>query len=150
MRTNADLTVYNKYIDPATRSEAYQRASIKAVTWEGRKGGTVLTSGGQIELDLARVFIPLARGVDFLSPKAWQALDDRTGIWTFQIGDVIVRGVITDEITTAMTDPITHVVTPAFTVSKLRAKYDDVLVITSVDLMDAGSLALRHWQVGAR
>jgi hypothetical protein len=142
--------VYNKYIDPSTRSEAYQRTSIKAVTWEDRKGGTVLTSGGQIELDLARVFIPLARGTNYLKPVAWQALDDRTGKWTFQIGDVVVRGVITDDITGTVTDPITHVVTPAFTLSKLRAKYDDVLVISSVDLMDAGSLALRHWQVGAK
>ena len=119
MRTNSDLTVYNKYIDPATRSEAYQRATIKAVTWENRKGGTVLTSGGQIELDLARVFIPLARGATYLSPKAWQALDDKSGFWTFQIGDVIVRGIVTDEITPAVTDPITQIITPAFTLTLL-------------------------------
>ena len=137
MRTNANLTVYNKYIDPTTRSEKYQRVGIVGVAWENRKAANVRSTGGLAAADQARVFIPLARGTNFLKPKAWQALTTKTGKWTLQVGDLIVKGLVSDEIQTG------------FTVTQLKAKYDDVLVITSVDTMDAGSPGMQHWNLGA-
>ena len=136
MRTNANLTVYNKYIDPTTRSEKYQRVGIVGVAWENRKAANVRSTGGLAAADQARVFIPLARGTNFLKPKAWQALTTKTGKWTLQVGDLIVKGLVSDEIQTG------------FTVTQLKAKYDDVLVITSVDTMDAGSPGMQHWNLG--
>jgi hypothetical protein len=137
MRTNANCTVYNKYVDTATKSEKYQRVGIIAVAWENRKAANVRSTGGLAGADQARVFIPFARGVNFLKPKAWQALTTKTGKWTLQVGDLIVKGLVSDEIQTG------------FTVTALKAKYDDVLVITSVDTMDAGSLSMQHWNLGA-
>lgn len=136
MLTNANLTIYNKYIDPATRTEKYQRATITGVFWENRKAANKLASGGQIASDQARVFIPFRCGAAYIKPKAWQALSVKTGKWTLQEGDIIVNGAVTDEITTS------------FTVTALKAKYDDVLAITSVDTNDA--LNLEHWEVGAK
>ena len=136
MRTNANCTIYNKYIDPATRLEKWQRVNIVGVAWENRKAANVRSSGGQINADSARVFIPLARGVNFVKPVAWQALVTKTGKWTLQVGDIIVKTSVSDEIQTG------------FTVTQLRAKYDDVLVISSVDTMDAGSPVMQHWNVG--
>jgi len=136
MLTNANLTVYNRYIDPATRSEAYQRAHIKGVFWENRSAANKLAAGGQIAADKARVFIPLQRGLNYVKPKAWQALSKKAGKRTLQEGDIIVNGLVSDGIT------------GAFSVSDLQAKYDDVLVITSIDRQDA--LDLGHWEVSAK
>jgi hypothetical protein len=138
MKTNADMTIYNKYIDPSTRTEKYQRTQIKCVMWENRKAANTLRSGGQIATDQARVFIPKANGANYVKPKAWQALVTKTGKWTLQEGDVIVKGLITTDITGSTT------------ITSLKSANDDVLVITSVDTMDMGSLAMQHWQVGAK
>ena len=138
MRTNADLTVYNKYVDSVTRTEKYQRTQIKSVAWENRKASNTIATGGNISADQARVFIPFQRGVNYVKAKAWQALSAKTSRWTLQEGDVIVKGLVSDEIGTS------------FTVTALKAKYDDVLVISSVDTMDSGSPSTQHWQVGAK
>jgi hypothetical protein len=144
MRTNTDLTIYNKII--VAGSETYQRTAISAVAWENRKAANVIASGGQISVDSARVFIPYARGANYLKPKAFQALTSKAGKWTLQVGDVIVRGIVTDEIHDAVVSPPSA----AFTLTNLKAKYDDVLVISSVDTMISGSQSLWHWQVGAK
>jgi hypothetical protein len=143
MKTNANLTIYNKYVDPSTRSEKYQRAQIGtagscSVEWENRKAANVLRTGGQIAADQARVFIPFTQGANYTQPRAWQALTVKIGKWTLQEGDVIVKDLVADEIGTS------------FTMTALKAKYDDVLVISSVDTFDMGSLSMQHWQVGAK
>jgi len=137
MRTNSNLTVYNKHIDSETRGEIYQRTVIYDVAWENRKAANVLAAG-EIAADQAVIYIPKARGDDYLAPRAWQALEDKTDNWTLQTGDFIVKGVVTDEITSE------------YTISDLKAEYDDVLRILSVDTMDIGSLSVQHWQVGAK
>jgi hypothetical protein len=136
MRTNADLTVYNRYT--AAGAEAYQRTQIEAVAWEHRKARNSLASGGNINADSSTVYIPMARGANYLQPKEWQALVSKTGKWTLQPGDYIVKGLVTDEITTG------------FSVTSLKAKYNDVLMVSSVDTMDGGSANLHHWQLGAK
>ncbi len=138
MRTNANLTLFNKYIDPATRSEKYQRTQIIAVAWENRKAANVLASGGSISANQATVYIPVQRGERYISDTEWQALESKTGFWTLQEEDVVVRGLVNDEIT------------DSFTISDLKAKYPNVLSITSIDTMDLGSISLSHWQIGAK
>lgn len=137
MRVNADLTLYNKYVDSATRMEKWQRTQIPDVFWENRKAANVIKSG-MLEADQASIYILFQRGANYLSPTEWQTLVTKTGKWTLQIGDVVVKGLITDEITTI------------FTMTDLKAKHNDVLSITSIDFMDSGSPAMQHWQVGAK
>lgn len=136
MQTNSNLTIYNKSVDPLARGEVWTRHQVTNVAWENCKAANVIRSG-LLDADKVTVYIPAARGVDYLSPLAWQTLFNKNGKWTLQIGDVIVRGLVEDEIN------------PGFTISDLKRKYDDVLTIRSVDSMDLGSLALRHWQIGA-
>ncbi len=137
MKTNANLTLYNKYIDTTTRSEKWQRTQILGVLWENRKAGNVIKSG-MLEADQASIYIPFFHGVNFLAKPDWQALTTKTGMWTLQTGDFVVNGLVNDEITSS------------FTISDLNAKYADVLCITSIDTMDQGSVAMHHWQVGAK
>lgn len=136
MLTNANLTVYNKYVDSATRSEKYQRASIIGVFWENRSAANKLATGGQIAADKARVFVPFQRGANYVKPKAWANLANKAGKWTLAEGDVIVYGLVSDEIT------------GSFSITDLQKKHDDVLTVTSVDRQDA--LGLGHWEVGAK
>lgn len=136
MRTNAGLTIYNRYI--LAGAEAYQRTQIAAVAWEARKAANTLATGGNIASDSASVFIPFAcpEATNYRAPKAWQL--SRAGKWTLQNGDYIVKGLVTDEIGVG------------FTMSQLKAKYDDCLQISSVDVMDMGSLNMQHWKIGAK
>ena len=134
MKPNADITIYNKYID--SRSESYQRMVVSDVFWQNVRAASKLKSGGDIAANKVVVYVPKSSGVDYLEPKAWQSA--KTDKFTFQEGDFIVRGVITDEISAL------------FTITDLKAKYDDVLAISEVDPHLYGSRRLQHWKVSAK
>ena len=133
MQTEADCTVYNKYL--VGRVETWQRVQIEGVHWEQRHA----VEGDRNSSDIAVVFIPFARGDDYLKPREWQALSNKSEYWTLQIGDVVVKGLVGDEL-----------VAGTFTLSNLKTAYDDVLMVASVDTRDFGSSALQHWEVTAR
>ena len=136
MITNADLTLYNKYYDPTTKAEVYQRTQISGIVWENRKAVNILKSG-LLSADQVAIYIPFALGANYLQPIAWLALTTKTGKWTLQIGDFVVKGLVTDTVNSS------------FTITNLKAKYNDVLSIKSVDTMDRGSAKMQHWQIGA-
>lgn len=140
MIANADLTLYNKYIED--RKERFQRVQLKGVMWENRKARNVLASGGNLAADQAAIYIPMSIA-GHQEPMEWRTGQDESGdedveTWTLQTGDLVVRGLVDDELT------------DEFGPSALKAKYDDVLVISSVDTMKAGSADMHHWQVGAK
>ena len=130
MLTNSDITIYNRY--RLANIDTWQRVIIAEVEWEQRHARSQFDSA-----DLATVYIPIARGTDYLKPRLWQALINKTGKWTLQVGDVIVKGGITFDLSVA------------FPLGVLKAAYDDVLVVTSVDTYDYGSANLQHWRIGA-
>ena len=135
MIPNGHITIYHKYF--LSRAEKYQRTVVRDVVWQATKAVSG-RSTGVLASNVATVFIPMQRGADYLKPKAWQALTNKSGNWTLQEGDVIVRGIVTDEITSL------------HTMANVRDLYDDVVTITSIDAMDQGSENIRHWQVGAK
>lgn len=139
MQTNCNITLYNKYIDPTTRAEKYQRTVINNVMWQGAKASSA-ASGGLLASNTANIFIPFALGTQYKDAQTWLALVSKTGYWTLQEGDVIVKTAVTDEITTS----------PVFTLTNLKAKYANVVIVTSVDLADYGSPDMQHWQIGAK
>lgn len=136
MRTNADLTIYNRYI--VSGDAVYIRFVLYGVAWQNVRAVNQLKSGGNIAANKVTVYIPELRGGSYLEPKAWLALATKTGKWTLKEGDYLVRGAVADDIATS------------FTVTDLKAKYDDVLAISSVDPHLYGSLSMQHWEVGAK
>lgn len=138
MRTNTHLTLYNIYYNPSTKADTYFRTVIKDIAWENRKAINVLASGGNQAVDKAIIYIPMLRGDDYIWPKAWQILADKTAKWTLQEGDLLVKGSVSDELSSV------------FLPTALAAKYDDMLVITSIDEMDLSSRSLQHWEIGAK
>ena len=133
MRTNSDITVFNKY--RVANVDTWQQTQISDVAWEQRHARSQFDSD-----DLATVFVPLARGDDYLNPRVWQALSSKTGKWTLQVGDVIVKGLVSFALSSS----------PPFTLSALKSAYDDVLVVTAVDTFDYGSVNLQHYRIGAK
>ena len=113
--------------------DTFQRVQIEGVHWEQRHARE-----GNQDNDFTLVFIPFALGADYLAPRVWQVLPTKTGSWTLQIGDVIVKGLISDNLTSS------------FTLSDLKRTYDDVLVISSVDTRDFGSSSMQHWEITCR
>ncbi len=135
MKTNTGCTIYNKYV--AAGAEAYQRTVLVAVEWENRKAANVVRSG-LLEADAVAVYVPFNLGTNYLKPVAWQALISKTGKWTLQVGDYIVKGLVLSDISSV------------FTISDLKQAYNDVVRITSVDTFDLGSSRMNHWQIGAK
>lgn len=118
MLTNTALTLYQMSV--ISNQEVWTRTVIKAVHWENRKAANVIASG-LLQADSVSVWVPL---------KGLQA--------TFKVGDVIVKGEVSYEITDA-----------SFTMADLEAAEDNVVRITSVDTYDYGSLARQHIRLGA-
>jgi hypothetical protein len=117
--------------------ETYHRTELHGVYWENRKGVNVIKSG-LTAVDQASIYIPFYVDNGYLKPKSWQVLATKTGKWTLQTGDYIVKGIVAETISST------------FTISNLKAAYDDVLQITSVDTQDYGSPDLQQWQIGAK
>jgi hypothetical protein len=130
MITNTGVTIFNKYLDGS--AEKFQRTQVSDVAWEDRQQVSAFQPN-----DTVLVMIPMERGANYVDPVAWKALTSKTGKWTLQPGDFIVKGMVSDEISTS------------FTPTKLLAKYDHVAKINAVITNDNGSEPLRHWQLGA-
>lgn len=103
----------------ADHVEIWTRSTVDAVEWENAKIANSMASG-VIEADKVVVYVPFTQGEINVKPE-----------------DYLVRGKVTDEISSQ------------FTISDLRKKYADVVVVRSVNRLDFGSSALQHWQIGA-
>ena len=136
MRTNADITIYNRYFDKATRLDKYQRTILYGVFWDERKAVNRLQSGLE-DADKVTIIIPFAVTTDkkYAPPKEFEKLEDKTGYFTLQEGDRVVKGAIDFEITGKLSD---------------LDKECEAYTITSVDIKDFGSPHMRHWEVGAK
>ena len=128
---NSDITIYNKYIE--NRSEKYKRTVIPDVVWQATDA--ISRAKEQVAANSALIMIPFALGAEYQKPKVWAT--DRDG-WTLQEGDVVVRGIVTDEITTE------------YGISNLQKDYDDVLTIFSIAAMDEGSANVQHWELNCK
>ena len=125
MRTNADCTVYNKYQGNWVFSHLY------GVFWDEVKGINTLKSGLQ-NADSLTLYIPfkVTCSKEYQDPKQY----DGTG-WTLQKGDIVVKGIVTDEIKS---------------ITDLEQKYGSVHSITSIDKLDFGSANMRHFEIGGK
>ena len=131
MRTNSSMTIYNKYVDPITRLEKWQRHVINEVFWESSKGSSF--AKGINQNDNVTVYIPLNMNymTYYVNPISFR--DNPTGNWTIQTGDIIVKGTVTDSITKQ---------------SELEKKYAEVYNVTKLTPNLFGSSNMHHFQVG--
>jgi phage terminase large subunit-like protein len=121
------MTIYNKYFDTNTRADGWQRHVISDVFWDSNRGTSYFK--GLTRTDRGAIYIPfyLNDMRNFVDTLEFQA--SRTGKWTIQNGDIIVKGTVTDEITKQ---------------SELEKKYSDVLTISNYTINDFGSSNMQH------
>ena len=123
MITNASVTIYNKVYDRDEGSNKYYRTVLKGVNWQDVT--KVLPSDtGVVSADVAEVYIP------FL-------IDTEKKFFTLAPEDIIVKGVVTDELTKQKD------------VEHLKDKYGSVRVIAVIETNDNGSPTMQHWKVTA-
>jgi len=130
---NDVCTVYNKYTDAGV--EKWQRAVLTGVFWDSVKGSNFRKTGLE-NADSVIILIPhlVTTEKEFMNPKSWQVLSNKTEKWTLQPGDTIVKGTIAYEIVKS---------------SKELEQFDDCLKITKVDNKNFGS-GMDHWEVGGK
>jgi hypothetical protein len=137
MIPNTSITIYNKYVDPTTRTEQWKRTVINNVVWVATQAISQ-SKDGQMMDNSVNVLMQQSAAVNYVDTLTWQALVTKGVYWTLQNGDYMVRGAVTDEISSS------------FTISQLKAKYNEVVMITAFNPKNQGSISLRHFQVDAK
>lgn len=120
---NADITIYNRYLDADSDTDRYQRTIIKGVNWQGKRNGTV-SDKGLLLADSTLIFIDKLD--NYVSPKRFKKLSDeeRPKYFTFDSnGDKIVKGEVDFEITGVK----------PYRIADLENEFDDVVDIKSVN-----------------
>ena len=98
MRTNSDITVYNKHYNKTTRLDEWFYTQIPAVHWHGKQAVNV-DSKGLSAASVYTVRIPASSappGKKYVMPSDYTAADSSAlaGLWTLQNGDIVARGLI--------------------------------------------------------
>lgn len=131
-RTNAHMTVYNR--TQAGRETRYVRATIENVFWIDSAGANRIKSGSE-KADGTTIYIPsdAVWSKPYADPKKFEK--DSENFSTLRPGDILVRGIVDDEITTQ---------------KELEMKYSEVRLVTTVDRKDFGSAHMQHVKVMAK
>jgi hypothetical protein len=125
------MTIYNKYIDPITRLDKWQRHVIKEVFWQSTSGATF--ARGLNQNDKVTVYIPFNTNymTYYVDPITFR--ENPLGYWTIQNGDIIVKGTVTDVITKQ---------------SELENKYTNAYNVTYLMSNLSGSANTQHLEIG--
>ena len=131
MYTSTKITLYNAYVNTTTRATDYHRTVLDSVHYETMRARAKVAQGS-IGSDTVNISVPFTvSGGTYVEPKAFADLTTKTGYYTFNEEDTIVKGEIPD--TVAFAD--------------LEATYDDCVVITDIDIADYGSVWMRHFEL---
>ncbi|MGL5149054.1 MAG: DUF6751 family protein [Clostridium sp.] len=132
---NANITLYNRYYSKEDDCCKYHRSLIEGVNWQGKRN-TKLTDKGLMSEDSILIFISNQLEKKYIGPKAFSRLNDieRYEYFTFQPGDIIVKGILDFDITG----------TGGNTIKYLENYYDDVIKILTI--ADWGN----HWEIGGK
>lgn len=130
---NDTVTIYNKYRENGT--EKWQQAVLYGVFWNENKGA-VMRKTGVSSADTVQIIIPRSVHSDkeYISPKAWASLEDKSRYFTLQSGDTIVKGCVNYDIQRSSSELTT---------------LDGCHIITNVDNKDFGG-EMAHFEVVAK
>ena len=133
------ITVYNKYVDPASKKTLWLRHKVDGCFWKQsddkiKIGNTVLeTDNITCRVRIDPLFVPA---------NAWKTLpeEDKLVYFTLGVGDIVVRGEVTDEV---------DEYTAGQRSSDLLTKYhstQDCLQIEKV-VINVGNRGMEHYRV---
>lgn len=126
MRTNTNMTIYNKVTKPITKEVIYKRHLIDNVFWDDSLG--VNLNHGYENADKVNVFIPKYKNdmTKFVNSKQYNGSG-----WTLQDGDFMIKGNCTIAEVNGIKDLSNY----------------NVFRITVVDDKDYGSYDMQHFEV---
>lgn len=127
------ITVFNKYVDNETKFKRYKATVINGVHWYGTANVSV-TADGLIGADQYTIRIPEEAdfsGKQYISPKSFEAQENKDSYFTLAEGDIIVHGSVSSDIDTP---------------SYLQAMYDEAVTVVSVTDNRRAPNA-KHWRV---
>ena len=85
------VTLYNKYLDGNT--EKWKRTVLRGVYWDSSKGRTIRKNGVSADNGLMLIIpFSVVADCDYIKPKEFASLTDKTGKWTIASGDMVVLG----------------------------------------------------------
>lgn len=125
-----DITIFNKKFDKEKRTDVYKRTVLSKVHFEGIRASNI---DKEIKAnDSLCVIIPFS--IDgYVKPKEYQKMVDIHDRWTLQEGDIIVKGIVEDDIQNP----------------KDLKHLDDVYTINSIETVDYSLSHLNHYEVYA-
>lgn len=125
------MTIYNKYLDQVTLTDKWQKHVVHEVLWDGMSAGKALN--GIMQTNTCKVYIPYNANyfTEYLSPIDFLA--DPTDHWTINIGDIIVKGTVNDDINK---------------MSDLKTLYTDVYTVNFWKDNRYGSPPMWHFELG--
>ena len=128
MKTNAKISVFNKYTDD-NKNVVFKKHVIENVFWDDSKA--VSLERGYQNDDNVNLFIPKSQNdmSGYVKPKQYNGLKDT---WTLKNGDYVVKGEVAENEVLGIKD---------------FSKYDDIFVINLVDDKDFGSKNMQHFEV---
>lgn len=134
------VTIYSAIEDQVTFEVTRHITILRGVFMDASKASNVRSSGLE-GADSVNLFIPFSvEAVDgkslfeksYVSPKIFEAAEDKSHFWTLRVGDFFVKGEVVED----------------NDFQYINANFDDVYRITKVDKKDFGSESMRHFQVG--
>ncbi|WP_050636183.1 DUF6751 family protein [Candidatus Stoquefichus sp. SB1] len=126
---NKDITIFNKLYNKEKRTDVYKRTVLKGVHTEMTQSSD-FTDKEMRANDTLFVSIPFSFE-GYVKPKEYQ--ENFLDKWTLQEGDIIVVGVIENDIDSP----------------KYLKHLDDSYTIKSVDVIDYSVTCLNHFEVYA-
>lgn len=143
MLINTPITIYNKYYNRETGLDEWHRTVVNAANWQGESKVSIGDKGLNTA-DVITIYIPMNsdfEGKTYIGPKSFENLtpEQVVNYFTFTPDDKVVKGKIDFKVTGIRPN----------TIAGLEERFDDVLNIVSVTIWDQGSVAMRHYKIGA-
>lgn len=127
-----DITLYNYYLDPATGYDTCQRLYLQGVSVFAQTKVEV-SKDGLASADVYTLRIPeTVATAQYVTPRQFQELEDKTGYFTLSEADKIVLGCAKEE-------------TP--TPAQLESVYGNGMVMAITGVTDNRGKRAPHWKV---
>lgn len=125
MMTNTKMSIFNRYVNPTTKSVIFKRHIIDNVFWDSYI--EVDQDKGHSKSNSVQVFIPKDKNdlSELVNPNEYDGKNN----WTINTGDYIVKGIVESE-----------------TVNKI-SELENAFTVTFVDDKDYGSPNMHHIEI---
>lgn len=113
---DTEITVFTMW--QKDKDRRWVSTHVMDCSWYGKQAATVGTDGLNTADQYTVRMRPISMPEGYLKPEEYNALPNPTGHWTLQNGDVVVKGDVTAEVVTGITD-ITKLFTNCFTITSV-------------------------------